>query len=218
MNAFKLSFVRQLFLGLLIAASFLVSGAGQAQTRPFKATISIVESVSPPSNQPPCGPALKADITGSGTAMHAGSVTGVSTDCIIPIEIRPTGAEFIATSNGLTLTAANGDKIFISYTASFSVTFTGAPGPEGFHGPGGSHCAADCTGAEYRGNCGAVVYCTHDGESPSAQHPQEIGARRSAAPVARLFGSPGADSRNIARLLYGASCEGFAVNAQFTTS
>ena len=135
MNAFNLSFARQLFLGLLVVAFFLVSDNGQAQTR-FKATISITEIVSPPTFQLPCGPALKGDLTGKGTATTAGPVTAVSTDCIIPIASSPTGAEFIAISNGLTLTAANGDKIFAQYTASCIVTFTGAPGPQGLPGIG----------------------------------------------------------------------------------
>ena len=136
MNAFKLSFVRRFFIGLLVAASFLSAGIAQAQTRPFKATLSIIETVSPPSGQPPCGSALKGEITGSGTSTLTGSVAAVSTDCIIPLSASATGAEFAAISNSLVLTAANGDQLFASYIASFSVTFTGLPGADGVPGIG----------------------------------------------------------------------------------
>jgi hypothetical protein len=102
-------------LGLILIAGLLLSGATLARTaKPFKATIAVSEVFQPDSTSA-CP--LFGDISGSGTASHMGKVALVSRDCVIPLS--ETAFSFASTQ--LVLTAANGDKIFATYSGTLTV-------------------------------------------------------------------------------------------------
>ena len=120
--------------GLLLATTTaLVLGTemAQADTRPFKATIQITETVEPnvsPTIHPSCplfdppnlSFGLKGNIAGTGSATRLGRIKTTSVDCIIPTSAD--GSSFAAFSTQSVMTGANGDQLFAFYTATLTVS------------------------------------------------------------------------------------------------
>jgi hypothetical protein len=131
----------QLFLACVAATLIAPSVTEARSARPFKASISITETVQPDTTG--VCPFLAGAISGTGQATHLGKMTLVSRDCITPIGENV----FAFESNQLVLTAANGDQIFAIYSGIF--TTEGAVGAisGGYHIVGGTGRFSQATGA-----------------------------------------------------------------------
>jgi hypothetical protein len=104
-----------LFLLVLLQAFVSPNAANAQSSVPFKATVSIAESIQVVGSAP-C--LLVGNISGTGTATHVGNISVASTDCINPIS--ETAFSFFSL-NKLVITAANGDQIFATYSGTLSV-------------------------------------------------------------------------------------------------
>lgn len=128
-----------------VAALALLSTVGSAamagSPRPFQATLQITENVTL-TYALPCF--AIGTITATGTASHMGQVTAASQDCInpagVPVLNLPMSFAFVSQSTaaggstgttssttGLTFTAANGDRLFVSYSGLLTAQSFGAP-------------------------------------------------------------------------------------------
>jgi len=130
-------------LAALVAIAPLAMGTAEARSanpQPFAGTFGITESIEMVGNAP-CF--LVGDITGQGVATHLGALTLVSQDCINPIS----QTEFSFSSNQLVLTATNGNKIFVSYSGSFTSDGTVGVINGGYQITGGTGRFSKATGA-----------------------------------------------------------------------
>ena len=116
MKNFRLPRIYPILFVLLQTAMVLaprVSGA--ASSIPFKATLSITETIQVIGTAP-CF--LVGTISGSGQATQLGKIGVASTDCINPIS--ETTFSFFS-SDQLVLTTASGEQIFANYGGTLSV-------------------------------------------------------------------------------------------------
>jgi hypothetical protein len=100
------------FVALLGVVGFLIAAAGPAaadddQARPFRGTTSGYGMVVPDAACPPVG--LRSVFTLTGNATHMGAITVDNHHC------APPGA--VVQGGDMTIVAANGDEVFIEYTA-----------------------------------------------------------------------------------------------------
>ncbi|MDB6000916.1 MAG: hypothetical protein JWP52_2615, partial [Rhizobacter sp.] len=101
---------------------------------PFKATLAITESVNFVF-APPCF--AIGTLTASGQASHLGRVTGSSQDCINPTGVfdpnGPNSFRFTSgvSGNGVVLTSANGDSLYLAYSGTLTAQPTGPHEIEG---------------------------------------------------------------------------------------
>lgn len=110
------------------------SAAADAGPRPFKAQLTLTETVTFPGT--PCFGI--GSVQAVGTATHLGKVTATSQDCFTPIGVFDPGApnSFSFSSlgtgpTGLVFTAANGDVLFATYSGTVKAQPSGPHRIEG---------------------------------------------------------------------------------------
>jgi hypothetical protein len=105
-----------IFTSLSFACVQAHSGPKQV---PFKATVKTSESLVYDPAACPGNPNWAGMTVGKGTASHMGRIGFVATDCV-----APSGYNLTFTDGKLTVTAANGDKIYMNYFGLFMPTGT----------------------------------------------------------------------------------------------
>ena len=123
----------------LVAASFALFGLiGNAtagpKNVPFKVSAITQETLH---GNPGCPSYLSGDTTGTGNASHLGEITFVATDCVT---LSP--SNFIFSNGRLTIYAANGDTLTLSYAG----TLTPNPQPNSLSMLGGQFQITGGTG------------------------------------------------------------------------
>jgi|GEM_PF-1044956 len=115
------------FALLSFASAHAVSGPSKQV--PFKADVSTIETlaIANSDNAPRCllqpsFPPIAGMTVGVGNASHLGKIAFVATDCVIP-----NNGMFAFNNGQLTVTVANGDQLFISYSGTFGALQFGSP-------------------------------------------------------------------------------------------
>jgi hypothetical protein len=121
---FKRSFI---FATFAVVSTCALSGPTQV---PFKATVTIIDSIVGGAPGISCGPyqAVGTSI-GTGNASHLGRITFEAKDCVTidGAPGLPPIFHFQGTTDSLIITAANGDKIFGTYYGTFAPVPGAAP-------------------------------------------------------------------------------------------
>jgi hypothetical protein len=122
--AFKTSLIRRHAPAVVImAAAFCAPAWAGPGNAPFKARVATQETLRPNPDVCVAPPYLVGTTSGTGTASHMGAITFLATDCVTP---GPTSFTF---NNGkLTVTAATGDELRITYSG----TLLPIPGTQPF--------------------------------------------------------------------------------------
>jgi hypothetical protein len=112
---------------LCIAATGAAAQPGNA--KPFKARLTLTETVQFTGRWPCFG---HATLQAVGTASHLGRTTATSTDCVNPSgSYDPAGpnsfrfASMGSAANGLVFTAANGDRVYATYSGTVTAQPSG---------------------------------------------------------------------------------------------
>jgi hypothetical protein len=146
MKLFGLPLSSQHLIALVLTAPLAmgIAEARSASPVPFASTFTITETIEMVGSAP-CF--LVGDITGQGIATHLGALTLVSQDCINPISQTEPPTEFSFSSNQMVLTAANGNKLFVSYSGTFTTDGTVGIINGGYQITGGTGRFSKATGA-----------------------------------------------------------------------
>lgn len=114
-------------LAAVLLAAFATSGiASEPKSKPFKAELTVTESVTL-LGAAPCF--AIGTVQATGTATHLGKFTAASQDCINPRGVfdpsGPNSFSFASGAAGLVFIAANGDNLFAAYSGNLTAQPTG---------------------------------------------------------------------------------------------
>ena len=144
---------------VLIRVSLVASAAGAATLLPFRAKLTLSETVTF-TGAPPCF--AIGSVQGTGSAGVLGPVTATSQDCINPQGTFDAGAAnsfsfaSVAGPAGFTLAFANGDRLFVTYSG----TLTARPGRP--HKLAGQFVITGGTGRFFGATGGGILYGQED--------------------------------------------------------
>ena len=129
MNTRWFSLVPAALLAIAIASPVALAGPTNVPLKGSLATQETLEFVPPPPSDGVCaGSVAKGTTAVIGTASHLGRVSGRGTDCINMSGGSP--PSFAFTNGELTLTAANGDQLTVTYSGTFTPTTNDPTNPQ----------------------------------------------------------------------------------------
>jgi hypothetical protein len=128
MNTRWLSLLPAALLGIAIASPVALAGPTNV---PLKANVATQETLELfPSDVVCAGSLAKGTTAVIGNATHLGRVSGRGTDCINISGGSPTLPSYAFTNGELTVTAANGDQLTLTYSGAFTPTTNNPTDPQ----------------------------------------------------------------------------------------